>query len=245
MRRQSRGYKMMFLAISCLGLFFYAYTQIFAFERQPLTNTAAVTLSDDKPERKMILVLNSYHADMPWVKMEEDGIRSVFQGDDRVSLYFDYMDTKRNIGSEYLDRFLALYEEKCKDKNFAAVIVTDDAAYQFALKHQQELFPGIPIVFCGVNFLSSQEIDGNSFVTGVVEVTDIKQTLETALRLHPDVKRVAFINDRSELGKINRRLLDEVMSEFSGRVQFSLFDDLTMQELLAKVSGLGKDSLIL
>ena len=245
MRRQSRNYMMIFLAVGFLGLLFYGYTKMFPFERPPLMNTVAATLSADKPERKQILVLNSYHADMPWVKMEEDGIRSVFEGDDRVSLYFDYMDTKRNIGSEYLDRFLALYEEKCKEKNFAAVIVTDDAAYQFALKHQQELFPGIPIVFCGVNFLSPQELNGNSLVTGVVEVTDIKQTLETALRLHPEVKRIAFINDRSEVGKVNRRLLDEVMPEFSGRVEFSLFDDLTMQELLTKVAGLGKDSLIL
>ena len=161
MRRQSRNYMVIFLAASFLGLLFYGYTKMFPFEQPQLMNTAAATLSADKPARKQILVLNSYHADMPWVKMEEDGIRSVFEGDDRVSLYFDYMDTKRNIGSEYLDRFLAMYEEKCKDKNFAAVIVTDDAAYQFALKHQQELFPGIPSSFAGSIFFprrSLQEI---------------------------------------------------------------------------------------
>jgi len=195
--------------------------------------------------RKNILVLNSYHADMPWVQAEEKGIRSVLGNDKYLRLYFDYMDTKRNISTAYMKTFYELYLEKCKNTHFDAVIVTDDAAYRFVLEHQQELFPNIPIVFCGVNFLENREIQRNPWVTGVAEVTDMKRTVDTALKLHPNVKKIVFINDESDAGKVNHQLLVKIMPEFTDRVKFLLFEKMRMPELLEKVSALGEDSLIL
>ncbi|MBP2658021.1 MAG: ATP-binding region ATPase domain protein, partial [Firmicutes bacterium] len=106
---------------------------------------------------------------MPWVKLEEQGIKSVFQQDKQAVLYFDYMDTKQNITSDYLDSLYKLYEQKYKGKKFDAVIVTDDAAYDFALAHQQTLFPSTPIIFCGVNYFDEADIQDKAWVTGIIE----------------------------------------------------------------------------
>ncbi|SEJ82705.1 ABC transporter substrate binding protein [Propionispira arboris] len=195
--------------------------------------------------RKNILVLNSYHADMLWVQSEEKGIRSILGNDTKIRLYFDYMDTKRNISTEYMEKFYELYLEKCKNTHFDAVIVTDDAAYRFVLEHQQELFPDIPIVFCGINFFENREIQRNPWVTGVAEVTDMKRTVDAALELHPNVKKIVFINDESDAGKVNHQLLLKIMPEFIDRVEFTLFEKMTMPALLKKVSALDNDSLII
>jgi len=196
-------------------------------------------------ERKNILVLNSYHADMPWVQAEGNGILSVLGNDTHIYLYFDYMDTKRNVSDVYMEKFYELYVEKCKSTHFDAVIVTDDVAYRFVLDHQAELFPEIPIVFCGVNFLENLDTQRNPWVTGVVEVTDMKRTIDTALKLHPTVKKLVFINDESDIGQVNHQLLVKIMPEFMDRVTFLFFEKMTMPELLEKVSGLDEDSLIL
>lgn len=194
---------------------------------------------------KQILILNSYHADMPWVQKQEEGIKSVFSLHPEISLYFDYMDTKRSIGDDYLTHLYKLYTYKYQNKKFDAVIVTDDVAYQFILQHQENLFPQTPIVFCGVNFFSDAQLKGNQWVTGVIEVVDMKKTIELALGLHPQVKRIVVINDSTAVGKTNKLLLEKIIPDFSPAIQFSLFEDMTIGEVIEKTENLAQDTLIL
>lgn len=196
-------------------------------------------------DKKNILILHSYHADMPWVQMQERGIKSVLGSNPEVSLYVDYMDTKRNIGSAYLENLYKLYIYKYENKKFDAVIVTDDVAYQFALEYQEQLFPSTPIVFCGVNFFADAQLTGNQWVTGVIEVVDMKKTIELALQLHPQVKRIVMINDETAVGKTNKQLWEKIRPDFSPEVQFILFENMTMGEILEQVATLDKDTLVL
>ncbi len=196
-------------------------------------------------EKKQILILNSYHADMPWVQMQEEGIKSVLTSYSHLSMYFDYMDTRRNIGEDYLEKLYELYTYKYKNKKFDAIIVTDDVAYQFALRYQEQLFPATPIVFCGVNFFTDEQIKGNQWVTGVAEVVDLRKTIELALGLHPDVKRIVMINDESKVGKTNKQLLEKIIPDFTPGVQFILFENMTMGEILDQVAILDKNTVIL
>lgn len=196
-------------------------------------------------EKKHILVLHSYHGDMPWVQKQEEGIKSVFSVNPEVSLYFDYMDTKRNIGNDYLENLYKLYVYKYKDKKFDAVIVTDDAAYQFALKHQEQLFPKTPIVFCGVNFFTDTQIKGNEWVTGVIEVVDMKKTIELGLQMHPETKHIVVINDNTMVGKSNKLLLEKIMPDFTPDIQFTLLENMTMDEVLEQTARLKENTFIL
>ena len=121
-----------------------------------ISNTSNENISKQKylyeQESKQILVINSYHGDMPWIKNLEGGIKATLDSYPEVTLNFDYMDTKRNIGKDYLDELYKLYTYKYAHKKFDAIIATDDVAYQFILQYQQQLFPETPIVFCGINF---------------------------------------------------------------------------------------------
>jgi len=196
-------------------------------------------------DRKKILVLHSYHSEMPWVKLEEQGIKSVFQQDKQAVLYFDYMDTKQNITSDYLDSLYKLYEQKYKGKKFDAVIVTDDAAYDFALAHQQTLFPSTPIIFCGVNYFDEADIQDKAWVTGIIEDVDIKGTIEAALSLQPQVTKIVVINDETTVGKANKQLLEKIMPSFDSKIQFILLEKMAMSEVLEKIAALSDDTAVL
>lgn len=210
-----------------------------------LPSTLSEDLSSYYKEKKNILVLHSYHSDMPWLQLEEQGIKAAFQQNKQAVLHFDYMDTKNNISTDYLDNLYRFYIQKYKGKKFDAVIVTDDAAYEFVLAHQQELFPLTPIVFCGVNYFAENNRTNHEWVTGIVEDVDIKGTIDVALAMQPQVKRIVVINDETVVGKANKNLLAQIIPSFKDKVQFIFLEKMTMSEVLEQVSGLSDDTIVL
>jgi PAS domain S-box-containing protein len=82
-------------------------------------------------------------------------------------------------------------------------------------------------------------------ITGVVEAFETPDTLRTALGLHPATSRVIVINDKTTTGLANKKILEEVKSEFEKRVRFVFFEDLTMDQVIAKVSALSSGDIIL
>ncbi|MDF2633604.1 MAG: ATP-binding region ATPase domain protein [Pelosinus sp.] len=196
-------------------------------------------------ERKKILVLHSYDSEMPWVKLEEQGIKSAFQQEKQAILSFEYMDKKYNITPEYVDNVYEFYKQKYQGKKFDALIVTDDAAYEFALEYQQELFPFTPIIFCGVNNFNEGDIKDKEWVTGIVEDVDIKSTIDVALALQPQVKKIVVINDETVVGKANKQLLEKIMPTFKEKVQFVFLEKMAMSEVLEQVATLSDDTAVL
>lgn len=101
------------------------------------------------------------------------------------------------------------------------------------------------MVFCGVNYFAPELLDGFTNCTGVVEAYDVKATLDFALNVHPNTKRVYVINDDSVTGVTNRRRVDEIAPDFTNRVVFTHLHDMTMRELVAEVMAIPSDSLVL
>lgn len=210
-----------------------------------LPSTSSEDLSAYYKDKKHILILHSYHSDMPWLQLEEQGIKAAFQQNKQAVLYFDYMDTKNNISPDYLDNLYKFYIQKYKGKKFDAIIVTDDAAYEFVLAHQQELFPLTPIIFCGVNYFTENNRQNHEWVTGIVEDVDIKSTIDVALEMQPQVKRIVVINDETVVGKANKNLLEQIIPSFKDKVQFIFLEKMTMSEVLEQVSVLSDDAIVL
>jgi PAS domain S-box-containing protein len=69
------------------------------------------------------------------------------------------------------------------------------------VKHRDELFPGVPIVFISVEFrrLVGQEMWPG--VTGVTTRFNLEATIELALRLHPDTNAMAVITGNSDFDR--------------------------------------------
>ena len=83
---------------------------------------------------------------------------------------------------------LEVFSIKYAGEHFDAIIVSDDDAFNFALKSRPQLFPGVPIIFCGINDLGEDELAvGN--LTGVIESFDLLGTVDVALKLHPEKRQ--------------------------------------------------------
>ena len=164
----------------------------------------------------------------------------------RLRVYTEYMDSKRNFGADWFEVLRRLYAHKYVATRFDVVISTDDNAYWFLLRYQPELFPGCPVVFCGVNSYDAVDLEGRPLFTGLPEIVDVQATLETALRLHPDIEIVHVLVDRTPTGNSTRKnLVKKVEPSFAGRLRFRYLDDLPMERVLQEVKRIGRRGILL
>ena len=135
-------------------------------------------------------MLNSYHKGFPWTDNIVNGIESVLEPEDNnIELIVEYMDTKTmGYGAEYKQILYELYRYKYSDHDFDLIISSDDNAFNFVREYHKELFPGVPVVFSGVNNPDAPNIVDPSEFTGIIETTPHIETMDLILRLHPETK---------------------------------------------------------
>ncbi len=200
--------------------------------------------SADAAIAKRVLVLNSYDDGYIWTDNLMNGVRSVFnQSDINAEVIAEYMDTKRHPP----DKIFPIFKELCKTKYQQqpdVIIVSDNNALDFIMESRQELFPAVPVVFCGINNFSDKMIQGQKNITGVAENTDFKGTVELILKLHPGVENIAVISDSTETGKINLGNMRKIMPDFKEQVKFIELADLGACQLEEKLQNLPKQTIL-
>ncbi|WP_432821765.1 ATP-binding protein [Trichloromonas sp.] len=199
-------------------------------------------------EQKRVLILHSYDPGYPWTAGLMAGVEEVLgRSGENIRLHVEYMDTKRYHSEEYLDRILeVVLPYKLAGLSFHLVLVSDNDAFSFALKHRRDLFRGVPIVFCGLNNYQPAMISGLDGITGIAEVTSVRGTLQVALELHPETEEVIVIGNTLELtGRLTKERILSYLPEFENRVRFSFWDNLEVEELTARLAGLTSGQIVL
>ncbi|MFA6292530.1 MAG: ABC transporter substrate binding protein, partial [Victivallales bacterium] len=196
---------------------------------------------------KNIIVLHSYNQGYLWTDAEMDGINSVLKHDGTgVELHITYMDAKRMRTDEsdvLLHRLLASKMEKIC---FDGVIVCDNDAFEFARSRKEDIFKGIPVVFCGINDFSRDKLSGWPTCTGIVENQDYMGACEIGFRLFPSVRKVFVISDDTTTGRAHFEEIKKIESKLP-RKTFTCwnFSAHPMSETMKEVKGLGPDSMVL
>ena len=195
--------------------------------------------------RKHLLILNSYTPGYKWTADVIRGISdAVRRADKNVSIQNEFMDTKRASDDEYFRLLYEMYRYKFRNSQFDAVITTDNDAFNFLLKHRDQLFPATPVVFCGVNYFEPSQLAGAQLFTGVNETVDFKATLDLALKLHPNTRQIVVINDTTTTGRAMHDRIMALTPAYRGRVNFQFLEEVEMPEILARVRKLQADSLV-
>jgi len=199
-------------------------------------------------EKKQILILNSYHKGYPWTDSLVKGIEETLtENIENCEILIEYMDTKRINTDEYNEALFRTMKMKYSKINLDIIIVSDDNAFLFTVKYHRRLFGNTPIVFMGVNRFTPLMIDGHEEqITGIVQDADIPDTLNTALKLHPNTTQVAVICDATTTGQAYIRQVTAAESQFE-TLKFIYLDGskLTTAEMLTQLSRLPSNSIAL
>ncbi|MBN1262008.1 MAG: PAS domain S-box protein, partial [Anaerolineae bacterium] len=227
-----------------LRLFLLAATLAVTAILAAMAGAAAPIPQSGDPRR--VLVLQSYDPTFPWTRNVMSGIESVFLDSDlKVELSIEYMDTKRTPPEEVFPYLAELYAVKYGDVVFDAILLSDNNALDFALTYRDALFPGAPVVFCGINNFTPALLRGQTGVTGVVEDLGLKETIDLALTLHPEADLVAVINDATPTGVANQARFHEILPDYGDRFAVLELVDVTAEDLQAQLQALPETAIVL
>ncbi|MCP4756049.1 MAG: PAS domain S-box protein, partial [Proteobacteria bacterium] len=206
---------------------------------------ATTTYSQNKT-KKRILILHSYHNGQHWNDKIAEGIESVLKDNGHnIEFFFEYMDTKRFYDDRHLENLYQLLNYKYRNKTLDVIISSDDHAFNFLLNTSDTLFPGIPIVFCGINRLEESSMAGQKLFTGVAESTDLEKTIEIAMQLHPKTKNIYVLVDKTISGMAHRRQIEDIIPHFDKTVTFNPLEDVEISLIKKNLQELQKDSIVL
>ena len=217
-------------------------TMVFAI----LSLTAWPCTATPQPAIKQILILHSYHQGMQWTdSVQQALIKELTTSDFVADIYVEYMDAIRFKPNADNDAALI---KKLADRNSSAqfdlIIVSDNDAFNFMLKNRPHIAPGKPIVFCGINHLKAEDIASYSNLVGVSETPSFYETLALAKKLHPQVKNIFVVGDRSATFKGNQRGIEAAITRFDGQLSAEYSTLENIHELEHRLQTLNKNSLV-
>lgn len=213
-------------------LFLYVFINFFSFSQ----------------ESKKILVINSYHEGYEWTDGELKGIKETLKSKfNNIEFIVETLDRKR---FSYLDedKYFSLLKNVFKFKfqniEFTGIFILDDSAFKFILQYDKELFPNIPIIFCGVNYFEDEMLNGHDNITGIVEFVDFKSAIDIIFEVQKDVENIVVITDLTLSSRINRKAINNLSNEYADKVNIKFIDEdekgLTLEELISKLEKLTR-----
>ncbi len=194
-----------------------------------------------------VMFLSSYNPLYFTFYEQEKGLKEVLYGE---GIEYDvfFMDTKRYNSDEDILAFYEYFKTKVieDDPEYEAVLIGDDDALNFAIKYQDELFSGLPLVFFGINDLQfAQNSALNPMITGFYEKDYLQETLQIAKSTMPERKHYVALHDMSAAGKADVK----IFYSFQDRYQDIKFTDIdtskfTEDELVEELHNLPEDSIL-
>jgi PAS domain S-box-containing protein len=196
-----------------------------------------------------VFILNSYNQGYRW---SDDELRGIQEALDNAGLevepFVAFMDMKRIPASEaYFGRLKELLAKGYAATTFDAVVACDNDALYFLRRYRDELFPGLPLVFTGIDDFDTAMLDGRHDLTGVSENVDYAATLEVALKLRPRTRTVVVVTDSTTTGLAHLAALSKITPGFTSRLRFDClsFSDFTLAGLAQRLGALPDDAVVL
>ncbi len=194
---------------------------------------------------RKVLILHSYHQTFEWTQEINKGISSTLNSDNtKFDISIEYLDAKR-FQSEKLFKLSAnLFREKYRNQKFDVIISSDNIALEFMNRYKNDLFPNSPLVFCGVNNYDDSLTANLRNYTGVTEFSDLKETLELALKIFNNSTDALLITDTTIT---SQRVVDQFLKEndFSFDLKYHIIKNKSNSDIINKVRDLPEKTILL
>ncbi len=207
------------------------------------TVTAANNANEGIASRKNVLVLLpdnlGFEGQMELVQI----LRAELNVPDEVDLHVEALDLTRLKEPENERDFAEIYRTKYEHVKMDVVVAGQRPVLEFLLNHRKDLFPGVPIVFGIIPKDIPAPTQKYPGVSGVVEPLHFEKTLELALSLQPDARKVVLIAGSSARDKWLGWIARQQMKAYEGQVQIEYWEGPTPEEAKQLLKGLSADTI--
>ncbi len=221
-----RSFARIWPAILCISLF--------------ALNASAIA----QPDAKNVLILFHYPApvvDPAYVGQIESLLRARVPG--QVNFYIEHMEATRVEDQDYQQNLTDSLRNTYRGRKLDLVMLSGYPSLDLVLKHRDELFPGVPIVYFS---MESRNIQGRTWpgITGVTETQDVTAVINLALRLHPDTGTMAIITGKSDIETFWLRKFHSALLPYRNRVKEVDLVDLPTDQILQGVDQLPPKTIV-
>jgi PAS domain S-box-containing protein len=159
--------------------------------------------------------------------------------------FYENLDFGRNPEPEHRKKVSELLRQRYSNRQVDLIITTYAGALKFALNEGRTIFPqAAPIL--ALYLAPGMEIsESNRVIIRHSTAVDPSSTLESALKLLPKTKQVYVVSGAHINDKRLENLVRQEFKKWEGRLEFFYLSNLPMEKILATVSSLPGNSIVL
>ncbi|MGE5839257.1 MAG: PAS domain S-box protein [Deltaproteobacteria bacterium] len=195
---------------------------------------------------KNVLILHAFESNVPIFELTDRGLRKSLDagGVGIRNQFFEYLDLARNPAPEHRQRLVELLLLRYANRKIDLVITLYQEALQFALNEARDIFPEVPIVALYVP-LGFEPPQMTQRIIRQIVAPDVKGTLEVALKLVPEAKRVYVATGANPMEKSLENSARKDFKDWEGQLEFRYLSDLPLEGIIAAVSSAPPDAIVL
>jgi len=198
-------------------------------------------------EQRGVLVLFDEDPNLPGLATINRGLRQGLRAEfgNDVSFYDESLrrsQFKEPGNDELMRDYLA---RRYGDGRIDLVVAVMEPPLEFLLQYREQLFAGVPIVFCGVDSHAFDDSRLPHGVTGVMMKRSFAETLDIALELKPATRDVYVVGGTTRFDLGMQDIARENFRRFEQRVRIHWLTTLPMPEMQKQLASLPEDSVVL
>jgi diguanylate cyclase (GGDEF)-like protein/PAS domain S-box-containing protein len=197
------------------------------------------------PPIRRVLILNDQNSFSPTRAFVDYEIQGSTTGSKyRIEVDHEYLDVPQ-IPSETEQKLVRDFMiRKYRNRRPDVIITLGAAALRFMAEEHRRQFAGIPMVYCFPNG-AEKDLKPDPEITGATMSLDAASTMRAALHMLPDTRHVFVITGTAAYDLAQIQPVKKQLEDFSSRVDITYLVGLAMPELLKRLNGLPKDSIVL
>jgi hypothetical protein len=209
--------------------------------------SAAAAAERAAPERPVsVLLVYAEAKTLPGHQAQDEAFRKARQAGLPRGAFFhtEYLSATPASASAQLS-LVEVLKDRYRARPIDLVVASTSVRLRFVLSHRAELFPDAPVLFMAVNQSAAADLDLRGNVTGTWQWFDWTATLDFALRLQPQTRRVAMVSGASSRDRSWLASAREQLARYGDRLEIHYLAASSLSDVLQEVARLPTDTVVL
>jgi signal transduction histidine kinase len=198
-------------------------------------------------EEARVLILNGLDPYLPAYLAIDAAMRADLATETarHIVFYSEPLDAQRFPVEPRESELVALLTKKYSGLHIDLVVTVTRPALEFYKRHGEQLWPGARLVFHGLPDPASETVTVPPNATGLVNRDDFGGTIELALRLQPNARRIVVICGTSPLDLELERRARQVVPAMAGAAVVEFLFGRPLPELVTRIAAEPADTIVL
>lgn len=206
--------------------------------------------SVDSRETKRVLVLYSLEKGNVGQERVDAQLKDIFSRNKtfNIQIFNEYLDLVRFPEEKQVSHLTEFLHQKYAGEKPDVILTILPAALDTLAEHGKELFQGIPIIAAVIPRERAESLAGSSLrkrVTGIIYADNAYAVAQSALRLRPGTKHIAFVAGVSAIDISFKVPVLREIKRAAGEIELIDLSGLTIGETLSRVHTLPPDTIVL